>query len=295
MDLDTGITHEEEVYGGFWVKLLYGTWLGKVISAIIALPLFSKVYGWLQDQPASRRKVQPFIERFQIQMADFLPEQGREPENPYATFNQFFTRRVTECARPFADADEFPAPCDARYFAYQNLNDSVVIPVKGSFFKSSVLLQNDRWQACFEDGPGFVARLCPIDYHRFHFPDNGQVLDTWRIAGALHSVNPWALAFRDDIFIINEREVTILDTERFGKLAYVEVGATCVGKIIQTYAGKSFSRGDEKGMFLFGGSTIIVIGEKGSWRIKPEIVENTNRKLETYLKMGRSLGNRGAP
>ncbi|MBV1860981.1 MAG: phosphatidylserine decarboxylase [Nannocystaceae bacterium] len=289
-DLDTGAVQEEEVYGGFWVKLLYGTWPGRVLSALVAAPPFSRFYGWLQDRPRSSRKVAPFIEQFDIQMKDFLPEEGRTAESPYSTFNQFFTRRVTPDARPFAEAPHFPAPCDARYFAYNELNDAVSIPVKGAFFKASALLRNEEWQAHFEDGPGFIARLCPVDYHRFHFPDDGEVLASWRISGGLHSVNPWALAFRQDIFMLNEREVTILQTKHFGKLAFIEVGATCVGKIKQTYSDKGFSRGDEKGMFLFGGSTVIVIGEKGRWSIDPAIVENTAKGIETYLKMGRALG-----
>lgn len=289
-DLDTGEVKEEAVYGGSWIKLLYGTWPGRMISAAVALPPVSRLYGWLQDRPSSSRKVAAFIEEFGIQMEDFLPEEGHSAESPYSTFNKFFTRRVTESARPFAEAPHFPAPCDARYFAYECLDDTVTIPVKGSLFKASALLRNEEWQGHFEDGPGFIARLCPVDYHRFHFPDDGRVLASWRIPGALHSVNPWALAFRQDIFMVNEREVTILETEHFGKLAYIEVGATCVGKIQQTHTAESFSRGDEKGMFLFGGSTVIVIGEKGRWNVDPRILANTNDGIETYLKMGRALG-----
>ncbi len=289
-DLDTGEVHEEAVYGGSWIKLLYGTLPGRMVSAAVALPPVSRLYGWLQDRPSSSRKVAPFIEEFGIEMDDFLPEEGRTAASPYSTFNKFFTRRVTPTARPFADSPEFPAPCDARYFAYTSLDDAVRVPVKGSLFKASALLRNETWQSHFEAGPGFIARLCPVDYHRFHFPDDGRVLDGWRIPGALHSVNPWALAFRQDIFMTNEREITILQTENFGKLAYIEVGATCVGKIEQTYTGTTFARGDEKGMFLFGGSTVIVIGEKGRWTIDPRILANTNEGIETYLKMGRPLG-----
>lgn len=293
-DLDTGEVHEEEVYGGFWVKLLYGTWFGRIFSAIIAMPFVSRFYGWLQDRPSSRRKVAPFIERFGIHMDDFLPEDGRSADSPFSTFNKFFTRRVSAGARPFAEGERFPAPCDARYFAYSELTDDVTIPVKGSLFKASALLKSDEWAPHFEGGPAFIARLCPVDYHRFHFPDDGRVLASWRVPGALHSVNPWALAFRQDIFMINEREVTILQTERFGKLAFIEVGATCVGKIQQNYRGKEFKRGDEKGMFLFGGSTVIVLGERGAWTIDPAILANTARGVETYLKMGRALGARAA-
>ena len=290
VDYETGITHEEQVYGGFWVRMLYGTWLGRLISFLVAAPPFSRFYGWLQDRPSSRQKVAPFIKQFGIKIEEFLPEEGRSEADPYSSFNAFFTRRVTATARPFAGGTLFPAPCDARYFAYNQLDDAVSIPVKGAYFKAASLLGNNEWAPHFEDGPGFVARLCPVDYHRFHFPDDGTILAQWRIPGALHSVNPWALAFRQDIFMINEREVTILDTKHFGKLAFVEVGATCVGKIVQTHEGKAFARGEEKGMFLFGGSTVIVIGEKGRWGINPDILKNTAQGIESYLKMGCAMG-----
>ena len=281
---------EERVYGGRWIKLLYGTSVGKLISSAIALPPVSRFYGWLQDRPASRKKVQPFIEEFDIQIDDFLPEEGRSADAPYSTLKKFSTRRVADAARPFAPPPAFPAPCDARYFAYESQNDSVQVPVKGAYFKADALVRNDEWNGYFKDGPAFVARLCPVDYHRFHFPDDGEMLATWRIPGALHSVNPWALAFREDIFMINERQVSILETKQFGKLAYVEVGATCVGKIQQTHQGKHFARGDEKGMFLFGGSTVIVIGERGRWSPNSQLVTNSKQGIETYLKMGQPLG-----
>lgn len=289
IDGETGVLCEEQVYGAAWIRWLYGTWPGRLISALVALPPFSRIYGWCQDRPGSRSKIDPFIDQFQIQMSDFLPEEGASAEVPYSSFNAFFTRRVTEAARPFAQGRTVPAPCDARYFAYQALNDDVRVPVKGALFKASALIGDTEWTACFEDGPGFIARLCPVDYHRYHYPDDGRVLASWRIPGALHSVNPWALAERADIFMINERQVSILETEQFGRLAYVEVGATCVGRIVQTHHGESFTRGEEKGMFLFGGSTVIVIGEQGRWQFDDDLIERTRNGLETYLKMGARL------
>lgn len=292
-DPETDAVVEEQVYGGSMVRALYGTLPGRLLSSLVAAPPVSRLYGWLQDRPGSAKKVAPFIDRFGIKMDDFLPQPGQPPEQPYATFNEFFTRRVTDAARPFVEGERFPAPCDARYFAYTALDDSVRVPVKGSLFEASALVRSERWNPVFENGPAFIARLCPVDYHRFHYPDDGKVLANWRIPGALHSVNPWALAFRGDIFMVNERQVTILETERFGKLAWVEVGATCVGRILQTHEGPTFCRGEEKGMFLFGGSTVIVLGERGRWQVDSGIVERTNDGIETYLRMGQALGAAG--
>ena len=110
------------------------------------------------------------------------------------------------------------------------------------------------------------------------------------ISGDYFSVNPLALRFKGDIFIKNERRVSILETKNFGKLAYIEVGATCVGKINQSFDEEnSFNRGDEKGYFLFGASTVVVIGEPGKWKVSEDIVKNSNNNIETYIKIGDTI------
>jgi phosphatidylserine decarboxylase len=103
-------------------------------------------------------------------------------------------------------------------------------------------------------------------------------------------VNPLALKYKNQIFINNERHVSLLQTENFGKIAYIEVGAIMVGKIVQTHRwNKPFMRGEEKGYFLFGGSTVIVLGEKGAWKPSADIVKNTNDGIETYLQLGQEV------
>ena len=111
----------------------------------------------------------------------------------------------------------------------------------------------------------------------------------YELHGAYHSVNPIALKERPEIFMINERAVTILQTENFGKLAYIEVGATMVGKIIQSTDLKDFKRGDEKGYFLFGGSTVIVLGEKGKWKPTDDLIKHTQGGMETWVPLGQKI------
>ena len=226
-------------------------------------------------------------------MDEFLPQEGRDPSDPYSSFNQFFIRRFKEGKRNFCIGEgDFPAFSEARYFGYENVASNQNIPVKGKFLNSELLLAKDKWIETFNDGPLLLARLCPVDYHRFHYPDNGKVLDYYPVSGKLHSVNPLALKKKEDIFSTNFREVTILETENFGKLAYVEVGATCVGKIAQTSNLETFNRGDEKGYFLFGGSTVIVLGEKGKWKPNNDVLENSSKGIEVYSHLGRSLANK---
>lgn len=285
----------EKVYGDKWIQWLYGNGLGPFFSTILSKKPISIIYGKIQDSKIlSQGKISPFVENFNINLSDYLPEDGQNPKGKglgYKNFNQFFIRKFRPEKRPFpTDPSILPAFCEARYFAWDKIENEMSIPVKGKYLQSLDLLGNESWAKTFEEGPLVIARLCPVDYHRFHFPDNGEILDHYRLSGHLHSVNPIALKKNPDIFITNERHVTILDTKNFGKMAYIEVGATMVGKIIQNYEGKNFKKGQEKGYFLFGGSTVVLIGEKGKWTPDKDIVESSKKGMEVYLKLGNSLG-----
>ncbi len=293
----TGKIDRELVYGDKFIEWLYETPSGKGLSQLICKAPLSKFYGAVQDLGYSQKKVAPFIKKFDIKMEDYLPEDGRTEASPFSTFNQFFIRRFRPGKRPVVEnPSEMAAFSEARYYGYESVHDNETVPVKGANLKPKALIANSNWEKTFEDGPLLLARLCPVDYHRYHYPDNGTILDDYRVSGLYHSVNPLALKSKEDILITNERHVTIIETENFGKLAYIEVGAICVGKIIQSKPldkGRKFSRGEEKGYFLFGGSTVIVIGEKGKWKPSADILEHTKAGMETYLHLGMTVANKG--
>lgn len=287
----------EKVYGDKLVEWLYQSESGKLLSSVICKAPLSKLYGYYQDLSVSQRKIIPFIKNFNIKMQDYLPEEGRNGESPYSSFNQFFIRRFKPGVREFIKQEnQMAAFCEARYFGYTLVHDDEKIPVKGHYLRPKELLANAKWEDTFLDGALLLARLCPVDYHRFHYPDDGVILDEYRVPGVLHSVNPIALKAKQDVLITNERHVTIIETKNFGKLAYIEVGAICVGKIVQSNPlekGKSFKRGEEKGYFLFGGSTVIVIGEKNKWKPSQDILDYTKKGLETYVQLGMSVASKG--
>lgn len=293
----TGKIDHEMVYGDKFIEWLYESYSGKGLAGLICKAPLSQFYGALQDSKMSQRKVLPFIKKFNIDMNDYLPEDGRTEANPYSTFNQFFIRRFRPGRRPIVEApNEMAAFSEARYYGYASVHDDETVPVKSHNMKPHALIANKKWEDTFHDGPLLLARLCPVDYHRFHFPDDGVVLDDYRVTGLFHSVNPLALKSKEDILITNERHVTIMETKNFGKLAYIEVGAICVGKIIQSKPidkGREFARGEEKGYFLFGGSTVIVIGEKGKWKPSADIIDNTKKGMETYLQLGMTVATKG--
>ncbi len=284
-----GIIETELVYGEKGIKWLYESRVGGKVANYLAGQSVSRLYGSYQDLSLSKKKIKPFISKFRINMDEYLPEEGRKEEDPYSNFNQFFIRRFKNGMRPFPIEEKtFGAPAEARYFAYDSLSFNETIPVKGKHLSPKEILKDERWYPDFSGGPVLLARLCPVDYHRFHFPDGGTFLDSYPVKGRLHSVNPAALRWKPGIFGENERHVSILKTKNFGKLAYVEVGAMMVGRIVQTNNNNFFKRGDEKGYFLFGGSTVIVFGEKGAWTPSEDIVMNTKKSLETYIELGES-------
>jgi phosphatidylserine decarboxylase len=82
-----------------------------------------------------------------------------------------------------------------------------------------------------------------------------------------------------------------MDTKHFGRLAQIEVGAMLVGRV-ENYkgAGVSFRRGEEKGRFLYGGSTVVLLLQKDRVKLDAELFENTENGLETPVKLGEVLG-----
>ncbi|MBY0518666.1 MAG: phosphatidylserine decarboxylase [Bacteriovoracaceae bacterium] len=285
-----GQMETEKVYGDWFIRYLYDSSLGKKTGGMFANASFSKFYGLLQSLPTSHGKVRPFIEKFNIDIDQYEPgsKHSVDIRDSYSTFNEFFIRKFKLGQRPFvSDLSRMPAFSEARYVGYESITPEVRFPVKGKYLTAAGILGNGDVAKPFEGGPLIVARLCPVDYHRYHYPDNGKVIDHYPVHGRYDSVNPLALKLKNDIFIANERHVTLLQTENFGRLAYVEVGAICVGKIVQSHRwSKPFLRGEEKGYFLFGGSTVVLLGEKGAWKPSKDVLENTKNNTETYVTLG---------
>lgn len=286
----TGKDEIEKVYGNTLIQFLYNNKVGQLFSPLINSKFVSQLYGTTQDTKKSAQKIPEFIKNFNIQIDDYKKGtyNDKNIENSYSSFNEFFIREFQDGKRDFTTSSvAMGAFAEARYYGHESLSDDIVLPVKGHLIRPKDMIANEKWSSLFEEGPFLIARLCPVDYHRYHYPDSGKTLDSFSLHGSYDSVNPLALKLKGDILIKNERRVSILETQNFGKLAYIEVGATCVGKIVQSFdESKAFSKGQEKGYFLFGGSTVIIIGEKGAWKPSSDILENTKNKKETYIHLG---------
>jgi phosphatidylserine decarboxylase len=288
VDRKSGALSTEKIYGHKPLALLYGdSLLSKILYYTILpllahLPLFSRIYGHLQKTKKSRNKIAPFIRDYGIDASEFEPAE-------YHSFNDFFIRKLKRSARPIDPRPEIATlPADGRYLAYPRFDRFFV---KGQSFSIESFLQNPAYAKRFETGSMLIARLCPVDYHRFHFPCDGIAGKSNLINGPLYSVNPIALKKRIEILSENKRVITEIDSDRFGTVLYVEVGATAVGTIRQTFTpGRSVRKGEEKGYFEFGGSCLILLFEEGRIQFDSDLVENTRKGFETYARFGESLG-----
>lgn len=293
IDRQTGKTHEEKVYFGEAVRFLYGrSFLSKIFGwpityLISRFPLFSSLFGWWNDLPRTKKKIQPFIDLYSIDISEF-----REPVESFPCFNAFFIRKLSSKCRPLAGGNDVAIiPADGRYLFYPNISKSDGFLVKREKFLLADLLQSEVLAHKYEQGTMIIARLCPTDYHRYHFPVNNTPGESKLINGYLYSVNP--IAIKQDIAILtkNKRVICSLDSEEFGKILFIEVGATNVGSINQTYTpGKFYQKGDEKGYFSFGASTLILLFEPGRLQLDADLLEASAKKIEIRCLMGQKMG-----
>lgn len=289
IDRKSGEKRGEIVAGDKYLKWLYESKTGfSLLLPLVKRKLFSDLYGKLQDTGFSRKKIKNFISDLQIDMS----EAKNEDIAGFQTFNDFFTRELKPGARPIdLESDTLISPADGKVLAWQTIDSDRLIQVKGSTYSMPDLLQNKALALEYDQGTCIVVRLCPSDYHRFHFPDTGVPSDFLRIKGHYYSVNPLALRKVPRLYCENKRELTIFSSDNFGVIVMIEVGATCVGSIFQTYTpGQYVEKGSEKGYFKFGGSTTMILLKKDTVQIDQDILTNTAEGLETKVFMGERIG-----
>lgn len=293
-DRRTGEIIDEPIFAEDTLRFFYENRWGRLLfQALLNNRLFCTLYGWRMDAPGSRRLIAPFIERFAIDM-----NEAERPAEAYRHFNDFFTRTLKPGARSYAtDPAVFSSPGDGKLLVYPTLDPDTRLPIKGTACSPAALLNSTAAAAPFAGGAALVLRLAPPDYHRFHFPDGGVAGPAHPIAGAYESVNPIALARVPDLFCRNKRAVTYLDSDHFGRIAYVEVGAITIGTIVQTYTPGRVERGSEKGMFRYGGSTVVMLFEPGRLQFDADLLADATQGLEVKVRAGEGIGRKvpGAP
>ncbi len=288
----------ERVYGGTFLDLLYGQgWKSKIFSPILKhisakWRWSSAFYGWLQKSSWSRFKIAPFVKKFGVDREEFL-----EPIESYRSFNEFFIRKLKPSARPLAQGNDIAImPADGRCLVFDNIEKSDGFIIKGVKFSLREFILDDTLYERYKQGSMAILRLCPSDYHRFHFPFNCLPSAPKQVDGTLYSVNPVALKQDIEILTKNKREITTLQTKSFGQVLYIEVGATYVGTIHQTFIpNEPYAKGDEKGYFSFGGSCLVLLFEHGRIQFDQDLLEASQKNMETRCLLGQTLGRSFTP
>jgi len=116
----------------------------------------------------------------------------------------------------------------------------------------------------------------------------GKMMD---IAGEYYTVNPQAIRSALDVYGENARKIVPIESAQFGRVMAVCVGAMMVGSIHTTvHEGQHVTRGQELGYFAFGGSTIVVLFERGAVEWDEDLVVNGRAALETLVRVGMGIG-----
>lgn len=286
IDRRSGELITENPPGEHFLKFLYHNPFGKLaLELVVKRKLLSAQYGRLMNRSASRKKIQPFVDQYQINMEEAIKE-----VHEFSTFNDFFYRKLRPESRPIEEG--FISPADGKLIAFEDISEVKNFFVKGSPFTVESFLADPVLAKQYENASMILVRLAPNDYHRFHFPAAGIAPAAKKIDGGYLSVSPYAI--QEDfarVFCQNKREFTLLDSDSYGPIVVSPVGATMVGTIIETYKPDSHvAKGDEMGYFAFGGSSILILVDKNKITIDSDLLENTRKGMETAVLMGEKIG-----
>ncbi len=278
----------EVVYGEKWLRWILFNPFGQIaLHAVAKRAWFSRWYGWRMSCAGSASRVKPFIERYNIAESEYV-----KAADEFTSFNDFFYRKLKPEARP-VDAAEGSVvfPADGRHLGFAKASAVEGVFVKGQRFDLGKLLGDKKLADQFADGAAVFSRLCPVDYHRFHFPVAGVPGEARLINGLLQSVNPLALRDRLSILWENKRFITEIESEKFGKVLVLEIGATNVGSVNHTFVPtRPVAKGEEKGCFAFGGSATLTMFEPGRVRLDEDLLEQSAQQRELYAKVGDRMG-----
>jgi phosphatidylserine decarboxylase len=293
-DRSTGKAFAEKVFGDFAMRCAYGNKTGAWFSSkVLVRESVSQLMGAYYDSSLSKRQIAGFIREYDISVQDC----EQHPES-FSSFNEFFARHLKPSARPICEREnEIASPGDGRLLVFPQVDSSTITYAKWAPIRIGELFDGDEFLAQqFNGGACAILRLCPSDYHRFHFPVTGTPAKSRDIKGVLHSVNPYALENKIPVYCLNKRTLCKIETENLGTVCYMEIGALGVGSIVQTYEpNRQVIKGAEKGLFKFGGSTVILFFERGKISFDQDLVNNSSQGFETLVRMGERIASRLAP
>ncbi|MBQ6783133.1 MAG: phosphatidylserine decarboxylase [Acholeplasmatales bacterium] len=263
-----------------FLRFLYHTFIGRLFLKFFASKLVANASHWYMNRRMSKKKVKKTIEKHNIDMSLY------DCKNPKC-YNDFFLRNLKELKFD-NNPNSLISPCDSKLMV-RKISDDLIFTVKKSEYNVAEILKNQELANEYKDGLILIFRLTVDDYHHYIYIDDGKKTKNIKIKGVLHTTQPIAIHSRK-VYHQNSREYTILKTNNFDDVIFMEVGAMCVGKIENLHQEYEFKKGEEKGKFQFGGSTIILFVKKNVVKIDDDIIKNSNDGIETVVKVGMKIG-----
>lgn len=268
---------EEDIeYQQSTLNFLYNSIPGRIILKLfVARPWFSKIKSKYQKSSKSKKDIAPFVKKYKIDIdnIDF-----------FNSFNDFFIRKK-EIIIP-ENKNDFISIADSKLSVYK-ISEDLKLNIKNTVYTIEDILENKELAKRFNNGLCLVFRLSVDDYHRYLYPDSGSLLFNKKIKGLLHTVRPISSKYK--IYSRNSREVSLLNTESLGDVIQIEVGALLIGKI-NNHQHKNFKKGQEKGYFEFGGSTIVLLIKENKVVIDDDIIKYSQQDIETKVYSGEKIG-----
>lgn len=265
-----------------FLAMVYGHRLTRGFMKCLTLPALSRLLGRVLDSSLSKWMISPFVRANKIDLSLYEPR-------TYKSYNDFFTRQINPKLRPVTmDKELLISPCDGKLSVYP-ISSRSVFHIKHSAYTVESLTHSKKLAEKYKGGWCVLIRLTVDDYHRYCYVDSGKKTKNYTIPGCLHTVNPSAVE-HVDVYKENSRAFTLIRSEVFGDILQMEVGAMLVGKITNHHGAGFVIRGQEKGYFEFGGSTVILLLEKDRVAIDSDLCQNTAQGYETKVQMGEVIG-----
>lgn len=262
------------------LNFLYGNFLGRCILKIATRKFVSNLIGAYMNSSLSKHRIEKFVDKNNINKFEYEMKK-------YKSYNDFFTRKVIETKRPInARSSILISPCDSKLTVY-DINEDLTLKIKDAYYSIDSLVEK-RILEDYVGGYALVFRLTTDNYHRYCYVDSGSKGINYHIDGIFHTVQPISLK-KYNFYKTNTREYTILNTNNFGKVIQVEVGALGVGRIVNNHEVHTYKKGEEKGYFEFGGSTIVLLIKKNTIIVDEDILENSKEGVETIVKYGEGI------
>lgn len=287
-DRNEGKLKTEKVYASGFLYWSYNTRTGQwATDKIVRRKYISRLYGWLHKHSWSKWKIKSFVQKADVNLDELV-----QPLKDFESFNDFFIREIDLSKRPInPDPNVCIAPVDGKVLVYPKVELDMAFRIKRRTFNLRQFLRNDALADQFEGCSMVISRLCLADYHHFHFPDSGIPNRTISIPGNYHAGGPYSLRNLIPFYAENHRALTLFDSEHFGRMIISEIGALTVGSIQQHFQlGLHVERGARKGYFELGGSTVVLLFQKGMIELDKDICTYTQNDIETYVRFGDSVG-----